>query len=777
MIKRARAAVQGIVQGVGFRPFVYQLASRCGLTGYVANTPGGVEIEVEGPEPGMTAFVRAVAAEYPPLAYIADIHWEAIPPKNETSFVIRESQAGRERSALISPDVAVCSDCLAEMRDPTNRRFRYPFINCTNCGPRYTIITDIPYDRAATTMRAFTMCPACREEYGNPLDRRFHAQPNACWECGPRIALHDNHRNAIACDDPIEAAISLLAKGAILAVKGLGGFHLVVDAANHDAVVRLRKRKHREEKPLAVMVRDMDAVSAIAHIGEEETTLLCSRQRPIVLLLKRRSHGLSPEVAPGNRYVGVMLPYTPLHYLLMDGPFSALVMTSGNMTEEPICIDNETAFRHLKGITDFFLIHNRDIYLRSDDSVLRVVGGLPRQIRRSRGYVPTPIFLPDTLSGFPSVLAVGGELKNTICVTKENRVFLSQHIGDMENLETFEFFSLTVTHLKRILEVEPDIIAHDLHPDYLSTRFAHDQGGRPLIGVQHHHAHIVSCMAEWGIKGPVIGVAMDGTGLGLDGRIWGGEIMVSDLTSFRRRAHLANIALPGGDAAARHPWRMALIYLYSAYGDDLFNLPIPFVKGLDRQAAETILKMALKGVNSPLTSSCGRLFDAVSALVGLRQTIAYEGQAAAELEMAQAGEHQGVYPWEFNFKEGVWIMKTAGIIRGIVEDLKKGERISVMATRFHNTLIQMLRDICLAIRDETGIHEVVLSGGAFQNATLLTGLTEVLTADRFSVYAHSRVPTNDGGLSLGQAVCAGLRYAGFKGAFADPGCKEAGAGE
>jgi hydrogenase maturation protein HypF len=765
MIKRARGSIQGIVQGVGFRPFVYQLALRHGLAGHVSNTPVGVEIEVEGTESDIQQFTRDLAAERPPLAFISDARWKAIRPRNERSFAIHESLAGAERSALISPDVCICPDCLSEMRDPLNRRFRYPFINCTNCGPRYTIITDIPYDRTATTMHKFEMCRACREEYENPNNRRFHAQPNACWECGPLPLLHDRDGSAILCDDPIETCISLLQEGAILAVKGLGGFHLVVDASNHAAVVRLRKRKHREEKPLAVMVRDVNAALEIAHVNEKEAELLGSRQRPIVLLKKRRSHGLSSQIAPRNACLGVMLPYTPLHCLLMDGPFRALVMTSGNMTEEPITIDNQTAFRRLSGIVDYFLMHNRDIYLRSDDSVLRVVERVPRQIRRSRGYVPAPIFLADDMKNLPSVLAVGGELKNTICLTKENRAFLSQHIGDMENLETLEFFSLTVSHLKRILEIEPEVVAHDLHPDYLSTRFARNQSQRPVAAVQHHHAHIVSCLAENGLRGPVIGVAMDGTGLGLDGHIWGGEIILSDLTSFDRKAHIEYVPLPGGDAAARHPWRMALIYLHRVYGEDLFNLSIPFVQHLNQREAAIVLQMALKGVNSPLTSSCGRLFDAVSALLELRWTIAYEGQAAIELEMAQSPRDEGSYSWEIMREGDGWIMKTAGIIRGIVEDIKRREGRGVVARRFHNTLIQMLKDVCLKTREATGIEQVAASGGAFQNRTLLAGLSRALAADGFRVYTHANLPSNDGGLCLGQAVCAGLRHSGLKGAF------------
>lgn len=765
MIKRTRGAIGGIVQGVGFRPFIYQLAFRYGLAGYVVNTAEGVEIEIQGPETKLQRFIDAVETERPSLAYIASTDWTEIPSINEGSFTIRRSRVGEERSALISPDVGVCPECLSEMRNPRDRRFGYPFINCTNCGPRYTIIMDIPYDRGATTMKKFRMCPACREEYGDPNNRRFHAQPNACWDCGPVPSLYDGNGSRLSCSDPIGEAISFLQNASILAIKGLGGFHLAVDASSHKGVARLRRRKHREEKPLAIMVKDLDAAFKIAHITDREADLLGSHQRPIVLLKKLRFHGLAPQVAPKNRYIGIMLPYTPLHHLLMKGAFKALVMTSGNMTEEPINTDNREAFKHLKGIADYFLIHNRDIYLRSDDSVLRVTDKIPRQIRRSRGYVPAPIFLATDMHDLPPVLALGGELKNTICLTKANRAFLSQHIGDMENLETFEFFRLTISHLRRILEIHPKVVAHDLHPDYLSSKFAREQRESPTIGIQHHHAHIVSCLAEHGLKGPVIGVAMDGTGLGLDGQIWGGEIILSDLTSFKRRAHLDYVPLPGGDAAAKFPWRMALIYLHRTFGDDLFNLPIPFVGNLDQTESSIILRMTIKGVNSPLTSSCGRLFDAVSALLGLRKKTAYEGQAATELEMCQSTKGKRYYPWQIIREGKVWVMKTTGIVRGIVEDIEKGEARGVISRRFHNSLIGMLNEICLKIRDESGIDQVALSGGSFQNMTLLTGLTRALKADGLEVYSHALVSTNDGSLSLGQAVCAGLIYSGFRGEF------------
>jgi len=765
MVKRTKGAIQGIVQGVGFRPFVYQLAHRFDLAGYVINTAQGVLLEVEGPETRIGDFFEAIVSETPPLAQISALDRSELPVLGEHSFKIRESRAGLGRSALISPDVSICPDCLSELRNPGDRRYRYPFINCTNCGPRYTIIRDIPYDRPSTTMQKFEMCPTCRAEYDDPSNRRFHAQPNACWKCGPQTALHDLDGNPVPCSDPVQEAARLLREGAILAVKGLGGFHLAVDAANHKAVVRLRRRKHREEKPLAIMVPDLETAREIARLSDEEAAILAGRRRPIVILRKRRSHGLSPQVAPRNRYFGMMLPYTPLHYLLMDAPFRALVMTSGNMTEEPINIENHAAFINLKGIADFFLVHNRDIYLRSDDSIVRVINRVPRQIRRSRGYVPAPIFLPERLPKLPPVLAVGGELKSTVCLTKENRAFLSQHVGDMENLETFEFFLLTISHLQRILEIEPAVIAHDLHPDYLSSRFAREQEDIPLVSIQHHHAHIVSCMAEHGTVGPVIGLAMDGTGLGTDARIWGGEILLADPVSFERKAHLDYIPLPGGDVAAKFPWRMALVYLHRAYGDELFDLDIPFVRHLDETEAGIVIQMARQGVNSPLTSSCGRLFDAVASLIGLRDRNAYEGQAPIELEMRRRRGETGEYPWRMEKSENLRRLLTDDLIHGIVEDLTHGTSKGVISARFHNTIMHMLRDLCRLLREETGIEEVAMSGGSFQNATLLTGLTLMLEQDGFRVYSHRLVPSNDGGLALGQAVCAGLRLREWKGRY------------
>jgi len=768
MIKRSRGAIKGIVQGVGFRPFIYQLALRYNLTGFVINTSQGVDLEIEGLDENIERFFKEVLSESPPLSRISSLEWGDIPLKNSKLFEIMESQAKEERSTLISPDVSICPECLSELQDPKDRRFRYPFINCTNCGPRYTIIMDIPYDRPLTTMKNFKMCQACNHEYRDPTNRRFHAQPNACWDCGPSLSFHDQNGNRVICSDPMEETISFLREGSIVAIKGLGGFHLAVDAVNHKAVVRLRRRKHREEKPLAIMVKDLNRAKEIAQVSHMEAEVLLSHHRPIVILKKRRSHGLSPQVAPRNKYFGIMLPYTPLHYLLMEGDFRALVMTSGNMTEEPINIDNQDAFKNLKGIADYFLVHNRDIYLRSDDSIVRVADKVPRQVRRSRGYVPVPIFLAEEMSNMPSVLAVGAELKNTVCITKENRAFLSQHVGDMENLETLEFFHLTISHLKRILEIGPKVLAHDIHPDYLASKFAKKQKDIPTLAVQHHHAHIVSCLAENRIKGPVIGLALDGMGLGSDGRLWGGEVLLADLTSFKRVAHLDYIPQPGGDRAVRSPWKMALSYLYKTFGEDLFNLPIEFVKTLDNQETETLIHMIKRGVNSPLTSSCGRLFDAVSSLIGLKKKIAYEGQAALELEMCQSLSEKREYTWQIEERDQYLILLTSDMINDVVEDLKKDLSRGKISRRFHNTLIGMFKGVCLRLRDETGIESVAMSGGAFQNVTLLTGLLRSLTSEGFNVFIHTLVPANDGGLSLGQAVCAGMRYGGMKGKFELP---------
>jgi len=748
---RAKATIQGIVQGVGFRPFVYQLAQERQFKGYVANTAFGVDLEVEGNLSAIEDFLRDIELKKPPLAEITLFETVFLPLKSYQEFTIEESRSDTERSVLISPDTSICDDCLRELLDPSDRRYRYPFINCTNCGPRYTIIKDIPYDRDKTTMQVFKMCAACDQEYHDPFNRRFHAQPDACWDCGPRVSLYDHKRDLVPCDDPIKETVKLLKEGHILAIKGLGGFHLAVDATRDQAVALLRRRKGREEKPFAIMSRDIESIKRYACVTRDEERLLTSSRRPIVLLRKKEGGQLSQEVSPRNKNVGVMLPYTPLHYLIFQGDFLALVMTSGNMTEEPIVIDNHDAFDRLSSIADYFLIHNRDICLRSDDSVLRIVDGLPRQIRRSRGYVPVPIFLKWEVE---PILACGAELKNTICLTKGNCAFLSQHVGDLENLETLDFLKLNVEHLKRILEINPTIIAYDLHPGYHSTHFALEQKDIKLIGVQHHHAHIASCMAENGVDETVIGLSLDGTGYGLDGRVWGGEVLLCNLNDFERVGHFDYVPMPGGTAAIKEPWRMALSYLYHTYHRELVDLDLDFLKSLDKKKVEVILKMMDSGINSPLTSSLGRLFDGIAALIGLRQRVKYEGQAAMELEMAIEENGDSFYPYEIREDGPNWIFIHEPIIEGVVKDLKKGLSQGRISAKFHYSLLEMLREICLRIREKSGLNTVTLSGGVFQNAFLLEGLTGRLHDQDFKVYTHSKVPANDGGISLGQAVIA-----------------------
>jgi hydrogenase maturation protein HypF len=745
-----RLKVNGIVQGVGFRPFVFLLAEKYGLKGEVANTSSGVSIHVEGSPHNVVAFETDLKSQSPPLAYIVEISSQTEDVKNHTDFAIAKSKSESVKATLISPDVSVCDDCLSELRDPDDRRYQYPFINCTNCGPRYTIIEDIPYDRPKTSMRQFDMCSPCQSEYDDPHQRRFHAQPNACADCGPHVSLYDHHRKELRVENPIEKAAGLLKQGYILAVKGLGGYHLAADATNTDAVERLRSRKRREEKPFAMMSYDLESIKRFALVASEEEQLLISIQRPIVLLRKKHPNFISKQVAPGNKYFGVMLPYTPLHYLLLRHEFTALVMTSGNLSEEPIAIDNDDAFARLGEIGDFFLIHNRDIYLRSDDSIVRQAAGAQRFIRRSRGYVPIPVFLKDKV---PSILACGAELKNTVCLTQQNKAFLSQHIGDLENLSTYDFFHLTIDHLKRILDITPEIIAHDMHPSYLSTQYAQEQKTLPIIAVQHHHAHIVSCMAEHKLDGPVIGLSFDGTGYGLDGAVWGGEILIAELHDFERAGHLSYVPMPGSTAAVREPWRMAVGYLNDAYGDDFINLDLPVLKQTDREKVHIVAKMSLKGINSPLTSSLGRLFDGVAAICGIRQRVNFEGQAAMELEMRADETAEFPYDIKWEDEDGLNI-PTAPIIRGVVTDIQNRVPVAQIGAKFHKTLICLFTDRCNAIRRNNGLNQVVLSGGCFQNATLLEGLHQALIEKDFEVFAHRQVPTNDGGISLGQAVAA-----------------------
>ncbi len=745
-----RIEINGIVQGVGFRPFVYQLAHRFNLKGEVANTSAGVVVNVEGSRDSLALFAKELAENPPPLAHIIQLAIHELSPRGYPDFSITKSQGASAMSTLISPDVSVCDDCLRELFDPDDRRYHYPFINCTNCGPRFTIISDIPYDRPKTSMHRFTMCPQCQAEYDDPLNRRFHAQPNACAVCGPMVSLYDQRCQQVGSNDPIRDAVRLLKEGRIIAVKGLGGFHLAVDAENDAAVTALRSRKHREEKPFALMSPSLASIRKYASYTSEEKRLLFSIQRPIVLLPKIEPNTLSAAVSPRNRYFGVMLPYTPLHHLLLKNEFTALVMTSGNLSEEPIAIDNQEAFQRLSGIAEYFLIHDRDIYLRSDDSIVRRVAGSQRLIRRSRGFVPIPIFLERDLE---PVLACGAELKNTVCITKGSQAFLSQHIGDLENKATSEFFEKTIRHMQRILEIEPQVIAYDMHPDYLSSRWAMEQENVRKIAVQHHHAHVVSAMAENRVTGRVIGLSFDGTGYGPDGHVWGGEVLIADERSFERAAHIAYVAMPGSAFAVKQPWRMAVSHLYAAYGQEMERLALPFLDGIDSSRLSLITEMITKKINAPMTSSMGRLFDAVAAIAGLRNEVAFEGQAAMELEMMADISADEAYDFDWNGGNPL-LINPAPIIRGAVADLLQRTAPPVISGRFHVTLVRLFSDLCDHLRRERGLKRVVLSGGVFQNAILLQGLMQALERRGFDVYSHTLVPTNDGGISLGQAVVA-----------------------
>ena len=748
--KAFQVDINGIVQGVGFRPFIYQLAADHGLCGQVSNTAGGVRIHIEGTPKRIDAFLSAITLKSPPLAQIVDIRVADAPNQSCKAFRIVKSTAGEARATLISPDVCVCEDCRRELFDPADRRYQYPFINCTNCGPRYTIINDIPYDRPKTAMHTFTMCPECQAEYDDPTNRRFHAQPNACSVCGPSVTLHDHGGGPVSEDDPVGRTAELLKAGHIVAVKGLGGFHLAVDATNDNAVERLRRRKHREEKPLAVMSPDLETIRRYAVVTPEEAAMLNSIQRPIVLLVKKRPEKLAFSVAPRNQYYGVMLPYTPLHYLLLSYGFTGLVMTSGNLSEEPIAIDNEEAFRRLADIADYFLVHDRDIILRSDDSIVRSAVGLLRPIRRSRGYVPVPVFLKDAL---PSVLACGAEQKNTVCLTRQRQAFISQHIGDLENVASEDFFRLTIEHLERILDIRPEAIACDLHPDYLSTRWARRRKDLPVIPVQHHHAHVAACMAEHQLQGPVIGLALDGTGLGSDGTIWGGEVLMADYKAFSRIGHLDPIPMPGGAAAIREPWRMALSYLHHSLGEDFWQSGLPVLARMDRTRAEVIVNMCANRINAPMTSSLGRLFDGVAALLGLRSTVAYEGQAAMELEMMAEDRDEAGYPFTWG-GNATRVIDIKPIIAGVVEDIVRGVPAFVVSIKFHNTLAQGFADLCQDIAKTQHINRVALGGGCFQNRLFLERLTAKLCRRNLTVFIPRLAPVNDGGISLGQAVIA-----------------------
>ena len=747
--------VNGIVQGVGFRPFIFGLAHKYELTGWVRNTSSGVDIELDGPKNKLESFIQSLDTEAPPLAYIDEVKIQWKLPNGYSHFQIEHSETVQDAFQPISPDVSICPDCLREMFDPSDRRYKYPFINCTNCGPRFTIIKDIPYDRPKTTMAPFEMCVDCAREYADPLDRRFHAQPIACPVCGPQVWLEFKMGSNGGVDptNPIEKTQGLLKEGKIVAVKGLGGFHLACDATNQAAVIELRSRKLRVDKPFALMMANTETIEKYCDLNDEERKLLESPSRPIVLLRRKPGTDIALENAPGQDYLGVMLPYTPLHYLLFDTrEFDALVMTSANLSEEPIVTTNETARDRLVDLADAFLMHDRDIHVRCDDSVVRVYKNNIFPIRRSRGYAPFPVYLSGTP---PVILACGAELKNTFCITRGNYAFLSQHIGDMENLETLESFRHGITHFEKLFRIKIEAIAFDKHPDYLASRYALDRVEReaiPGIGVQHHHAHIASCMVENRLPSekPVIGVAYDGTGYGEDGTIWGGEILLADLLSFDRIAHLKTIPLPGGDLAVRQPWRIALAWLDAAGVE--WDEYLPAVKWIMAQPGllknfKTQLKT---GLNSPKTSSMGRLFDAVSALAGVRHDVNYEAQAAIEFEALADTTEMGMYEFSIIGKE----IDPSPLFHQLTEDIKIGLPLPNISAKFHNGVADMTAKICTIVRKERGIDQVTLSGGVWQNITLLRSTLEKLENNGFQVFIHKVVPSNDGGLAIGQAMIA-----------------------
>jgi len=758
-----RIHITGIVQGVGFRPFVYGLAKKLELNGWVRNTSAGVDIEVDGEQDILDDFVKALRDEAPPLSRIDELTASFQTPNGFCSFDIVHSEAVEGAFQPISPDVSICEDCLRELFDPSDRRYRYPFINCTNCGPRFTIIKDIPYDRPKTTMAPFPMCPHCEVEYTDPLDRRFHAQPVACPVCGPQVWLEQRDtgttRRLAEEDAAIQKVREMLADGKILAIKGLGGFHLACDATNHEAVIELRNRKLRVDKPFALMMPDIETVEQHCFVNEAEHELLQSGARPIVLLQRKPESPIAKECALGQDTLGVMLPYTPLHYLLLEKTENfpeALVMTSGNLSEEPIATDNEEARERLSSLADAFLMHDRDIHVHCDDSVVRVYDSDIYPIRRSRGYSPFPVKLPFEA---PPLLAVGPELKNTFCITNKNYAFLSHHIGDMENYETLQSFEQGIEHFEKLFRVQPEAIAYDLHPNYLATRYALERAEREnweMIGIQHHHAHIAACMAEHGLDGsqPVIGLAFDGTGYGEDGAIWGGEVLVADYKSYERAFHLEYFPLPGGDAAIKKPARTVLALLWALGLDWDENLaPVAEFCAEDRTTLRTQLE---KKINTPMTSSMGRLFDAAAALAGVRQSVNYEAQAAIEFEALADPDEHGAYLFELNQTQ----VQVGCAIEALIADVLAGVPTPVISAKFHNGLAQVTLEICQNLRVVNNINEVTLSGGVWQNITLLRRTLSLLQKDGFVVYIHHQVPTNDGGLSLGQAAIAAARIKG-----------------
>ncbi|WP_236051006.1 carbamoyltransferase HypF [Nonomuraea cypriaca] len=742
-----RVQVEGVVQGVGFRPFVYGLASRLGLAGQVGNDGHGVFVELAGGRSQIGEFLRLLEHDAPPLAVIERV---TVTPSARTvraggRFLIVPSDRLGSSRTLVSPDIATCADCLAELADPTDRRYRYPFVNCVNCGPRLTIVRAMPYDRPLTTMAGFAMCAGCLAEYHDPADRRFHAQPICCPACGPGLSL------AGAPGDPLTGAAAVLREGGVLAVKGIGGYHLSVLASDERAAAELRRRKRRADKPFAVMVADLDEARRLCEVDEVTAALLTDRARPVVLSPRRAEAAVAGAVAPGNRCLGLMLPYTPLHHLLLAETAAPIVLTSGNSSDEPIAYDDRDAYDRLGGIADAFLTHDRPINLRADDSVVRPFRGKGMLLRRSRGYAPSPLTL--AWEAPRQILGCGAELKNTFCLAKGRHAFVSPHIGDLENYETLRSYVEGIEHFAALFDVRPEVVAYDLHPEYLSTKHAMGLPDVELTAVQHHHAHIASCLADNGEYGRVIGVAFDGLGYGIDGTLWGGEFLLADLGSFDRAGHLAPVPMPGGSTAIRQPWRMAAAYLAGLPG-----VEAPAVVRRDQPQWDDVTSLAVRGgIGAPLTSSAGRLFDAVAALLGVRDTITYEGQAAIELEQLADPAERGRYPTTLSQNGGMIVAAGSDLVRAAVADLATGTDPAVISARFHNGVSDLIVRCCLTLRDATGLTTVALSGGVFQNMLLVQRTLERLSGAGFRVLTHVNVPANDGGISLGQVAVAAAR--------------------
>jgi hydrogenase maturation protein HypF len=760
MDRRLRIEVQGAVQGVGFRPFVFRLASELGLSGWVLNGTAGVVIEVEGGDASLEAFSRRLGAEAPPRARIRSVRESMLEPVPYSGFEIRFSEAGGQKTVLVLPDIATCPDCLRDITEPSNRRTGYPFTNCTNCGPRFTIVRALPYDRPNTTMAGFQLCTACRAEYADPRDRRFHAQPNACPDCGPSLALWDREGRPVAArGDALAGAVRALAEGSIIAVKGIGGFHLMCDGTNRVSVERLRERKGRLRKPFALMVRDLAMAAAVVEISDEARAFLASPEAPIVLLPRREGSPVAEAVAPGNPNLGVMLPSNPLHHLLLQKADVPVVATSGNRSEEPICTDEREAVDRLGSLADLFLVHDRPIERHADDSIVRVIRKEARVLRRARGYAPFPVFADRPL---PPILGVGAHLKNTVALSVGREVFLSQHIGDLETPEALAAFERVIADFRRLWEVTPVAVAHDLHPGYLSTKWA--QGaGIPMIGVQHHHAHLAACLAEHGAAGSALGVTWDGTGYGIDRTVWGGEFLAGSVASFTRVASLRPFRLPGAEAAVREPRRCALALLWEispSQGLDAEGLaPVDAFTEAERSVLASMLE---RGVNTPLTTSAGRLFDGVAALLGLCQKATFEGEAAMALEAAAAVDERETSRYPFPLRVNTsgagapLVLDWGPMVEAIVEDIRTKASIPAMAARFHNGLAAGIAEVAERALEK----RVALTGGCFQNRILTERTADLLEARGFEVLLHREIPPGDGGISLGQVLVAAARLSG-----------------